>query len=119
MFLRGVSGACGRDPDASARSSPAPTAANPGNQGNNVGSLQTDLMQSHSHAFKLERPGMAGTNGTKDADGGDEKFNSDPGLGSINLTIRNPTQSTAGEPRHGAETRPRNAYVFYIIRVRN
>jgi microcystin-dependent protein len=117
VFLRGVSGTSGRDPDAGDRSSPVPSAPNPGNHGNNVGSFQPDSMQSHAHAANLQRNSISGSNNTKDCDGGGDKFNSDPGLGSLTLTIGNPIATSAGEPRHGAETRPKNAYVFYIIRV--
>ncbi len=112
-FLRGVSAATGRDPDVNGR----PPSANGGRSGNNVGSIESDAFQGHFHGVTVSRPGMAGTNGTHDASGGGDKYNSDPNLGSVNVSIGSPTTDNAnGSPRTSAETRPLNANVYYIIR---
>lgn len=158
-FLRGVSGNSGRDPNIEER-----TASKPGGHiKNDVGSIQMDAMQSHkhgehglahthsgntntdgghSHPVNIHRENISGSNRTHDVDGSDEKWNSDPNLGSItasipantgqhshqfttghpnnNLTIGEPTDSGTGigPARHGRETRPMNAYVHWIIRYK-
>lgn len=116
VFLRGVSGASGRDPDADKRIAPMPSGPNPGNQGNAVGSFQPDAMQAHKHDVTFIRDSICGSNRTHDVDGGGEKWNADPNLGTLSVAIGNPAESTAGPVRHGAETRPKNAYVYWIIR---
>lgn len=116
MFLRGVSGGSGRDPDAAARTSPQPEDTNPGNTGNNVGSHQSDAFQGHRHGVSLGRDSISGSNGTRDCEEGSDKFNSDPGLGSLSVRVEGPVEGGAGEPRTASETRPRNAFVHWIIR---
>lgn len=96
-FLRGVDGTAGRDPDAASR-----TAATLGGAvGNTVGSVQDEEFKSHIHQASRNDFLMACTNpptsivangqgGCKDA----------------------PPTAAAG----GSETRPKNAYVNWIIR---
>jgi rhizosphere induced protein len=112
LFLRGVDGGTGRDPDSTSRT---PAGTSPVTE---VGSVQQDALQSHKHEVSVQRDKMSGSNGTKDVERGDEKFNSDPGLGSIGVTIGNPLESTGGAVRQSSETRPKNAYVYWIIRVK-
>jgi hypothetical protein len=93
-FLRGVDGVAGRDPDAASRS----VMSTGGNSGNNVGSIQSDLIKNHKHPFKAAigndpAGGNAGTGGPIDG----------------NLTTDNNIDG-------GSETRPINAYVNYIIK---
>lgn len=93
FFLRGVDGLAGRDPDATSR-----TAANVnGNVGNNVGSVQGDVFGAHNHRVTLANTG-----------------------GSVSLAqyvagdaVADEATTTVG----GNETRPKNVYVNYIIKV--
>lgn len=93
MFLRGVDGTAGNDPDNSTR-----MAQNTGgNTGNNVGTVQNDTLASHSHTQNL----ILNT-------GGDLKTTT--GSGSESQNAAN-TGNTGG-----SETRPVNVYVNYIIK---
>ena len=101
VFLRGVDGSSGRDPDKNSRISPYYG----GNIGNNVGSFQWDAYENHSHNFanNIYYPGIAAGSS----------------FGSWSYT-------QAGKPHpeppiiavngKSTETRPRNVYVNYIIR---
>jgi microcystin-dependent protein len=94
-FLRGVDGGAGRDPDRNSR-----TAMNTGgNTGDNVGSVQGQQIQSHSHTI--------GYTGNLFYNGGGGNPNTFWGSGS------NQSTNAAG----GSETRPVNAYVNYIIKT--
>jgi microcystin-dependent protein len=89
-FLRGVSGTATNDPDKATR-----TAINSGgNTGNNVGSYQDDAFESHSHPGAFYGAGVGFSTNTSGqflpASGGDGN-------------------------NGGAETRPKNVYVKYII----
>jgi microcystin-dependent protein/plastocyanin len=96
-FLRGVDGAAGNDTDANTR-----TALNTGgNIGNNVGSYQSDELKAHNHnSFGFT---YSYTNGGA-LPGFSSGWNTP---NNINLT------SNTG----GFETRPKNAYVIYIIKL--
>lgn len=93
LFLRGVDNGKGNDPDIALRT--AMTTG--GNSGNKVGSFQPDELGSHYHLFTMRQdPGAnneaaGGTNG-----------------------VRN--HAAATDPAGGNETRPKNAYVNYIIK---
>jgi phage-related tail fiber protein len=102
-FLRGVNetateGAGTRDPDAAARTTMAPG----GNTGNTVGSVQLDELKNHSH--RLGNPGYSAGGGAAGAPpvntwavpAGEGQFS---------------TLSTGGK-----ETRPKNAYVSFLIK---
>jgi len=91
-FLRGVSDASTADPDRLSRISTAPG----GNTGNNVGSLQNFQLQSHSHVV----PNISTSPSTLLGGSGYSTG------GSIT------TNATGGN-----ETRPRNVYVYYIIKL--
>lgn len=100
-FARGTDNGAGNDPDASGR-----IAANPGgNTGDNVGSQQSYQIQSHGHNFATAVVTNAG------------------GVSPSNLTIGSPpttatyTDGTAVNMTGGAETRPKNVYVNYIIKT--
>ncbi|MBL9138731.1 MAG: tail fiber protein [Verrucomicrobiales bacterium] len=108
-FLRGVNLTAtgpGRDPDAAAREPSAPG----GNAGNEVGTVQEDAVGRHHHALA----------GLGDATG--------PGLNGEWLRFfgyKVPddsapilTNTAAVHPGDGLETRPSNAAVHWIIRVR-
>ena len=133
-FLRGVDGGTNRDPNAGQR-----TSINPGGHaGNDVGSVQLDMIQSHRHIdsghihqASTTVSGQIPTSfGEEVEDGSGSLVNGnegnqghhDPGF-SASTTVQNgsanigePVGSSAGSPRHGQETRPINAYVFWIIR---
>jgi microcystin-dependent protein len=103
VFLRGVDGMAGNDPDKGSR-----TASKPGGHaGNQVGSFQADQVVGHSHSFTghhLEADGGSGFDGTG------FKTNSNPKPGFDGPQ----TSDTVG----GNETRPKNAYVHWIIRYK-
>ncbi|PBQ33421.1 hypothetical protein CNR22_17090 [Sphingobacteriaceae bacterium] len=92
MFLRGVDGAASNDPDASSR-----TATNSGNAGNNVGSKQADEFESHTHS-------ISNVGSTTLA-----------GLGLTNLLSPSGTSNTNASGG-STETRPKNVYVYYMIK---
>ncbi len=102
LFLRGVDnsrdhGPSGQDPDAANRQ-PIKTGGNPGNA---VGSFQLDAFASHDHEVL---PRLSGY---------------DPAQGNwLQGTANKPASygSAMTGPRGGSETRPRNAYVNYIIK---
>ncbi len=91
VFLRGVDGAKGYDPDKGSRS--ALLAG--GNFGNNVGSLQGHVFQSHTHTQGAINVGAWAASG--------------PNLGGY---LQQESTGAAG----GNETRPINVYVNYIIK---
>jgi microcystin-dependent protein len=92
QFLRGVSGTSNFDPDTTLRIAKY----NGGNTGNKVGSFQNDELKSHNHYVTMSSY-PTGSNGVF-ANGG--TFS---GGGTVNST-------------GGNETRPKNAYVYYIIK---
>ena len=98
-FLRGWDNAIGRDPDRASRTA----MATGGNTGDAIGSIQTDAIQSHTHAYSTPT-----TN------------NRDGGTGATYSNREGAVTSTTGAVSAGArtsnETRPINAYVNYIIK---
>jgi microcystin-dependent protein len=92
MFLRGVDGGSGNDPDTLSRTAQA----SGGNSGDAVGSRQADQLVDHSHALG---PG-AGYHGQGDY----AVYQMGP------LQSANATGYTGG-----LETRPKNVYVHYLI----
>lgn len=104
-FLRGVDGGAGNDPDTSSR-----TAMNSGgNTGDAVGSVQNDAFQGHHHTINLFSGGTTAT----------EITYAQPGS-SIQGTVAtaDPISDGAnGTPLTASETRPRNAYVYFIIKT--
>lgn len=97
-FLRGHDAAAGNDPEAGTR-----TAMNTGgNTGDNIGSIQDDLVRNHAHNITV----FEGNAGTYTAG-----FPAD-GNGTANQL------STLGTGTFmGAETRPVNAYTSFIIKT--
>ena len=107
MFLRGVNG--GRndqfaDPEAESRTN---NPANGGNKGNNVGSIQPQAFQSHSHDIKHTTPDDKPWNINAHAD---QTMNNN-GVGGTHGGPLGVTMAAGG-----SETRPNNAYVYYIIK---
>lgn len=102
MFLRGVSEESNNDPDKELRKSPKEGGSNPGNNKNNVGSIQKDEIRSHNHGINPPNAFM----------NNDANSNSVEGRGNVNYGRSVITTTLTG----GNETRPVNAYVFYIIK---
>jgi microcystin-dependent protein len=93
-FLRGWDNTAGRDPDRAGR-----LAMNTGGStGDNIGSIQEDALKIHYHQYYLFNT----TNGDDGSDGQHE----------VNGTSASSTTNTGDS----AESRPKNAYVNYIIK---
>ena len=112
QFLRGVSGNTVTDPDIDKRVNSRPDLPSPGNSGNNVGSKQAGQVESHTHGANaiVNRTNIDGTNMTRDCSGGSDKWNADPNFGALTVLV-------TIAPTGGKETRPVNAYVYYIIKL--
>jgi len=105
VFLRGVNETASADPDADKREKSRPDLNSSGNGGNAVGSKQSDAFGSHSHnasvsggefPFKQSGMGITANKGTE---------------------VQFRTLSVSVAPAGGKETRPKNAYVYYIIKL--
>lgn len=122
LFLRMVDGSAGRDPDKSSR-----TAMNSGgNTGNNVGSIQTDALFSHTHtqnahshvAFSI----FDATTDKNISEGtaltGQTNKGNFPTVTGGTATARVVTGNTTAINQNtgGNETRPKNAYVIYCVK---
>lgn len=117
MFLRGVSGASGNDPDAGSR-----TATNGGNAGNAVGSVQTSGFTSHNHTTTDPghdhnsaslQPIVLGNSGTTTLQSGGAVTMDTTNAHSVSANLTGITINNTG----GNETRPINVYVLYIIKT--
>lgn len=112
-FLRGVDGTAGQDPDKASRTA----MATGGSTGNAVGSVQGDEYKSHKHGITLSHESGGGhdNNGYPQTDfSGPMIFHSDSqpdGSWNYNDGRGNPLSSTGGN-----ESRPKNAYVNFIIK---
>lgn len=96
-FLRGVDGTANRDPDKASRTA----MATGGNTGNNVGSVQSGQLQSHTHNYGGNlKQGTVNFNGT---------FAGWIGSGVDDI------QNTGVTATGGNETRPINANVIYCV----
>lgn len=118
-FLRGVSNGSGVDPDAASR-----TAMNTGGAtGDNVGSVQSDAFQSHSHSVSdlghSHEMQMYGQN--LEFNTGSNKYRlpySTDGGNNVSSTSHNSSNISVSTPNSGTtstETRPENANVAYMI----
>ena len=119
LFLRGVDGTAGRDPDRNER---VEIKAG-GHKGNNVGSFQGGILQSHTHGASATHHinGRTFSSSTKATSEWPSGF--DPGAefadGNLSGVSRNdPTISVMINPSGGNETRPVNAAVIWIIRYK-
>ena len=102
LFLRGVDGGAGRDPDSGSRTIPLPG----GNTGNAVGSYQPDIFAAHSH-----RPSSFAVNQTTSISPNASTWYVDT-FGPAPTVDNAPNTGSAG----GNETRPKNCYVNYMIK---
>lgn len=97
-FGRGFDNGAGNDPDAAGRS-----ASNAGgNTGNNVGTIQADAFQQHTHTFNYHN-------------GGSVTGSFEP-PGSSTSVPTNFTTNGANSGNISTETRPKNVYFNYIIK---
>jgi len=103
LFLRGVSGGSNVDEDAAMREKSRPDLNSSGNGGNAVGSKQEDLIRRHNHKVNPGDNFMYNSGNS----------NSVEGRGDVSYS---PVRITTAEIG-GNETRPKNAYVYYIIRI--
>lgn len=103
-FPRGVDHGSGRDTSSGAR-----TANRPGGQvGDNVGSVQEDAFQCHDHSVPFQT-GVAGPSESIDTNSGQTN-------GPSGLVITNGVyEGSCGPPKTADETRPKNAYVEFMI----
>ena len=112
-FLRGVDAGTGRDPDAATR-----TATNAGgNTGDNVGTLEDQQLNAHTHA--ITDPGHFHRSVNSDVvrnTGGYGTGLGTGGLGPNQITMTTNTTGITVNPTPGTETRPVNASVNFIIK---
>jgi microcystin-dependent protein len=112
MFLRGVDGTAGNDPDSATRAA----AKTGGNAGNRVGSFQGDTMQGHIHGHKT----VSSTTAYSDLVGTYMQARDIPSALTTyvdNMITSPANDGTNGAPRTSRETRPMNAYVNFIIKT--
>lgn len=77
----------------------------------NVGMFQSDEFKQHSHSASGYITGnITGSNGTRDCDGGNQKFNCDPGFPDRNVSV-------SIQANGGIETRPRNISIYTYIKI--
>lgn len=99
LFFRGVNGDANNDPDVSSRKPSSPNGTNEG-----VGSMQEDALQEHQHEYVRVISGTIGGTENKAAMLVDGATN---------------TTSKLTQGRSTKETRPKNVYVYYIIKYTN
>ncbi|MCC8424455.1 tail fiber protein [Mucilaginibacter sp. UR6-11] len=104
LFLRGVSDGTGVDPDAGSRDKSRPDLNSSGNGGDAVGAKQPDQVISHNHTVNPQHNFMDNSIGP----------NSVEGDGNVNYGPMGISTALYG----GNETRPKNAYVYYIIKYK-
>jgi microcystin-dependent protein len=105
QFLRGQDRGTGRDPNAASRTASGAG----GNTGDAVGTVQSDQFQGHGHRHEIPDNSASNPGGTFYGVNGTNSFSSGRILEPAAL-------GTFGAPRYGAETRPRNAAVNWIIK---
>jgi microcystin-dependent protein len=108
-FPRGVDGTAGNDPDAATRA-----AANAGgNTGDTVGSVQDDSFQGHGH--NIVGRYIVGTGGGANGPIGNNTAGTSVDLTNGATTVQD--LSGFGTAKSSTETRPKNANVYFVIRV--
>jgi microcystin-dependent protein len=108
-FPRGVDGDASRDPDKASR-----TAANTGgNSADAVGSVQDDAMQGHRHQiWGYTRASAVGNAVIVEAPTGGIRS-----AGTTGYADEMFANASNGTPRTTSESRPKNANVYFVIRV--
>jgi hypothetical protein len=121
VFLRGVDGTAGKDPDAATRTYPRPTGMQyEGNSGNEVGSFQLDALPNITGNFDaIERADM----GQHGAPAGaftevnsHDSWDGGSGVGGGRTYYFNASRSSSVYGRSSLEARSKNAAVHYIIK---
>lgn len=123
MFLRGVDGGRGSDDDAGSRTA----LVSGGNTGDNVGTYQADENKSHqhtgntagagAHAHNYNKPNVGSfslQSNTSDAANRTKEYVNDNG--GTTTTNGNHAHAFTTDASGGAETRPENVSVYYIIK---
>lgn len=122
MFLRGVSASSTADPDAVNREKSRPELNSSGNGGNAVGSKQKDEFRGHDHDFRdnghdhTVAKGYSTDGGSNGPDGGELTNGGYGGANKVHRADRSSANITFNS-KGGNETRPVNAYVYYIIKL--
>ncbi|HTW86214.1 MAG TPA: phage tail protein [Candidatus Sulfotelmatobacter sp.] len=111
LFLRGVDGGAGRDPDVASRTAIAPG----GHAGDAVGSLEGDQIRQHAHPASITPNPHQHQSLAPQGQGGSERGGRE-GLGWVDTSATSLTVTVDGFG--GSETRPVNASVFWIIRYK-
>ncbi|MCL2291356.1 MAG: phage tail protein [Bacteroidetes bacterium] len=111
VFLRGVSYDSGNDPDAEER---IVLAGNGANSGNNVGSYQVDDFKSHKHTNNVKAGEGNHGNAQNSYPAGYTSASGNRGLRNPNTDYINSNEINVSG---GNETRPKNVYVNYIIKL--
>ncbi len=119
-FLRGEDAGTHRDPDAKNRKP-----CNPGGSATGVGSVQDDMMQNHTHDQAPHSHNFEDHNYSANAQAGlDWQFmrpnpsTERSGLPSTAYIMGAKTYKTKSQVKTGEETRPKNASVNFIIKVK-
>lgn len=107
-FIRGVDEGTGRDPDAADRTQPQ---TGSGNSGDAVGSVQGSAFGAHVHGTAINFPGN--TPGAGAFETGSAGVFGDVMFGASAGSVAAQNSSSVG----GAESRPVNAYLHFIIRA--
>jgi microcystin-dependent protein len=113
-FLRGVADASTVDPGKNSRGS-----RNGSNSGNRVGSFQDDEFKSHNHG--VTDPGHTHdyrdkSNNSEQSDNANDRWVGSDAKSSETRTSFSSTTGISINNSGGSETRPKNAYVWYIIK---
>lgn len=103
LFLRGVADNSDIDAEKNERAKSRPDLNGSGNGGNDVGSKQSDQFASHTHPLNPAHAFMDNDSNTNSVEGGD----------GVNYGRSAMLAGAVG----GSETRPKNAYVYYIIKA--
>jgi len=119
LFLRGVDGAAGRDPDRSERINMQPG----GQTGNHVGSFQFGDLGHHTHlavaTHKINgRTFSSSPRATSELQLGLDHGGEFADGNQSGVSRNDPTIAVTVNPAGGKETRPINAYVNWMIRFR-
>lgn len=111
-FLRGVDDGAGNDADAATRTN----LSGDNTIGDAVGSYQTDAFQGHWHLLGDDTGEVGFTRGFVTGAGSGVPAPASPNNGALTRALEAVSDGVNGDPRLASETRPKNAYVHYIIK---
>jgi microcystin-dependent protein len=117
-FLRGTDAGAGRDPDAAGRTAIGEEIGTGGNTGDNVGSIQSDQFGEHTHTGPGEHVHVwRGWRRVASVAAGKKNVRSKEWIATDPEDwSKDPSGTHNHGPQGGNETRPKNAYVNYIIK---